>query len=150
MFNLPVVSLRFFNVYGPRQSPSSEYAAAIPIFITQMKAWKAPIIFGDGGQSRDFIYIDDVIRANLLAAESPQAAGKVYNVCTGDSISILNLLDRLSKLFPDAPEPESAPPRPGDIYHSMGDPTQAKEVFDFESKTSLSDGLASMVEWMQA
>ncbi|MBW8010902.1 MAG: SDR family oxidoreductase [Chloroflexi bacterium] len=150
MFKLPIVSLRYFNVYGPRQSPSSEYAAAIPIFIKQMKAGKAPTIFGDGGQSRDFIYISDVVRANLLAAESPRAAGKVYNVCTGESISILKLLNRLTKLFPDAPEHESSPPRPGDVYHSLGDPTQAKDQLDFVAKTSLADGLTSIVEWMQS
>lgn len=150
MYNLPIVSLRYFNVYGPKQSPSTEYAAAVPIFITQMTAGKAPTIYGDGGQSRDFVHISDVVSANLLAAESTRAAGKVYNVCTGKSVSIHKLLEILTKLFPDAPEPKTAPPRSGDIYHSMGDPNQAKIDLDFVAETSLTDGLVSTTEWMRA
>ncbi|HZD58744.1 MAG TPA: SDR family oxidoreductase [Anaerolineales bacterium] len=149
-FGLPVVALRYFNVFGPRQSPESDYAAAIPIFIRRLLDGRAPTIFGDGEQSRDFIFVGDVVRANLLAAENPQAAGGVFNICTGQEISILDLVNTLSKIIPGAPPPKLGPPRPGDIYRSLGDPGQAAEVLEFRPEVSLSEGLTQTVEWMQS
>ena len=149
-FGLPVVALRYFNVYGPRQSPESDYAAAIPIFIRRLLDGRAPTIFGDGEQRRDFIFVADVVRANIMAADNPQAAGGVFNICTGEEISILNLVDTLSRIIPDAPSPEFGPPRPGDIYRSLGDPSWAAKVLEFRPEVSLLEGLAQTVEWMRS
>lgn len=149
-YNLPVVALRYFNVYGPRQAPDSAYAAAIPIFTHRMLNGETPTVFGDGGQSRDFVYVEDVVRANLAASQSSQAAGRTLNVCTGQEVSLLDLLDMLAELIPNAPELEFADPRPGDIYRSLGDASLAKQLLDFEPQTALIDGLSKTVEWMRA
>lgn len=150
VFNLPVVALRYFNVFGPRQRPDSPYAAAIPIFIQRMMNSMPPVVYGDGNQQRDFIYVKDVVRANLLAAEAPDAPDRVFNVCTGVSTSVLELLDRLKPYFPQAPEIEFSPPRPGDIYLSLGDPTRAVQWLNFRAQISLEEGLAKTVEWMRS
>jgi UDP-glucose 4-epimerase len=145
-FNLPVTALRYFNVYGPRQRPDSDYAAAISIFTRQL-ADKEPItIFGDGKQSRDFIFVKDVVRANLLAAES--AAGEVFNICTGRETTLFDLLEELSELGFHQPEVRFEAPRPGDIYRSKGDPDKAASILGFRAATSLADGLAKTMEWM--
>lgn len=148
VFNLPVVALRFFNVYGPRQRPDSPYAAAIPIFASLLVSGKPLTIFGDGKQSRDFVYVKDVVAANLLAARS-EAAGEAYNVCSGHETTILDLLEELSEISPRQPEVRFDPPRPGDIYRSLGSPAKAKEAFGFEAQTSLAEGLGHTVKWMQ-
>jgi len=148
-FNLPVVALRFFNVYGPRQSPVSDYAAVIPIFIQRMLDGQSVTIYGDGHQERDFVYVGEVVRAVLLAAEKPQAAGLAINVCSGKTVSITDLAETLSSILSDAPAPQFAPPRAGDIYLSQGDPSRADQVLDFRAQVSLADGLAETVEWMQ-
>jgi UDP-glucose 4-epimerase len=148
-FNLPIVSLRYFNVYGPRQAPDSPYAAAIPIFIRRLLNGQPPTVFGDGYQRRDFIFVGDVVRANLLAAECPQAAGEALNVCSGKEISIIDLLEALAKILPDGPAPEFASPRAGDIYRSAGSPLRAEQVLNFIPRTSLSEGLAQTIDWMR-
>lgn len=148
-FGLEVAALRYFNVYGPRQRPDSMYAAAVPIFIRGLRAGKAVTVFGDGGQTRDLIFVGDVVRANLIASEHPSAAGKIFNICTGESTRILDLLDVLYKLFPDSPSPVFAPPRPGDIYKSLGSPAYAGETIGFQAQTSLADGLKETVHWMR-
>ena len=147
-FGLEVAALRYFNVYGPRQRPDSMYAAAVPIFIRRMLDGKPITIFGDGGQMRDLIFVRDVVRANLIASEHPSAAGKVFNICTGESTRILDLLDVLFKLFPKSPKPVFAPPRAGDIYKSLGSPAYTKETIGFKAQTSLADGLKETVNWM--
>ncbi|KAA3644953.1 MAG: NAD-dependent epimerase/dehydratase family protein [Chloroflexi bacterium] len=149
-YDLPVVSLRYFNVYGPRQAPDSPYAAAIPIFAHRMLSGETPTVFGDGGQSRDFVYVQDVVRANLAASQSPHAAGRALNVCTGQEVKLLDLLDMLTELIPNAPEPEFGEPRPGDIYRSLGNASLAKQLLDFSPQTSLVDGLSQTVEWMRS
>jgi len=146
---LPVVALRYFNVYGPRQSPHSDYAAAIPIFIRRALEGKVAVIYGDGSQSRDFIYIDDVVQANLIAAQAPKAPGMAFNVCSGREVSLLDLLAALRSLLPEVLEPKFDDPRAGDIYRSLGDPTLAAELLGFRAETTLEDGLARTVEWMQ-
>ena len=148
-FGLPVVALRYFNVYGPRQSPDSDYAAAIPIFIRRLLAGHPPVIFGDGKQRRDFVFVADVVRANLLAAECPQAAGRIFNICTGREVSILDLVETLSQIIPGASQPEFGPPRPGDIYRSLGDPGRAAQVMNFRAEVNLAEGLAQTLQWMQ-
>ncbi|MBM3144217.1 MAG: SDR family oxidoreductase [Chloroflexi bacterium] len=144
-----VTALRYFNIYGPRQSPDSDYAAAIPIFIRLLLKGEVVTIYGDGLQSRDFVFVDDVVRANFMASESPEAVGRVFNVCTGGEITILDLVETLRKILPGAPEAIFAPPRPGDIFRSLGDPTLAGQRLGFEAQTGLLDGLKLTVDWMR-
>ncbi len=149
-FDLPVIALRYFNVYGPRQSPQSDYAAVIPIWARRMLDGEPPLVYGDGGQGRDFIYVEDVVRANLLATENTPAPGQVFNICGGQEISLLDLLDVLEELIPNAPSREFAPPRAGDIYRSVGDASRAAAVLGFKAQTNLVDGLAQVVAWMRS
>ena len=148
-FNLPVTSLRYFNVYGPRQRPDSDYAAAISIFSRQLVNGEPITIYGDGKQSRDFIFVKDVVQANLLAAES-KGAGEAFNICTGEETSLLDLLEELSELSPHQPVVQFEAPRAGDIYRSRGNPNKAASVLGFRSKTSLASGLAQTIEWMKS
>jgi UDP-glucose 4-epimerase len=148
-FGLEVVGLRYFNVYGPRQRPDSQYAAAVPIFIRRLLDGKPITIFGDGGQTRDLIFVGDVVRANLAAAAHPSAPGGVFNICTGQETRIIDLVEILQELFPSAPAPEFAEPRAGDIYRSIGSPQLASERLGFRAQTSLEDGLKQTVEWMR-
>jgi UDP-glucose 4-epimerase len=149
-FGFEVVALRYFNVYGPRQRPDSMYAAAVPIFARRLLDGKPVTVFGDGGQTRDLINIHDVVRANLIASEHPNAAGKVFNVCTGIETRLLDLIEVLYDLFQNAPAPEFAAPRAGDIYRSVGSPQKARDVLGFDAQVSLEDGLREVVEWMRA
>jgi len=146
---LEVCALRYFNVFGPRQRPDTQYAAAVPIFIRRLLRKEPPTIFGDGGQTRDLISIRDVVRANLTAAAHPAAAGEVFNVCTGRKTRILDLVDALRELIPNAPATVFGPARTGDIYESIGSPAKAKAMLGFEAETSLLAGLKDTVEWMQ-
>ncbi|MEX2143759.1 MAG: SDR family oxidoreductase [Anaerolineales bacterium] len=143
--NLTVVALRYFNVYGPRQSPSSQYAAAIPKFIHALKTGQAPLVFGDGTQTRDFIYVSDAVRANLLAAEAAGVAGKAFNICSGAETSLLDLLKILYAQFPQAPQPEFSDPRLGDVPRSLGDPSLAARALGFRPEIALAEGLKRCV-----
>ncbi len=146
--NLDVVALRYFNVYGPRQNPNSDYAAVIPIFIRRLLEHEEPIIYGDGGQTRDFIYVTDVVQANLLAGESPAAVGQVLNICSGKETSLLDLIEVLSTLFKREIRPEFQEGRAGDIYRSLGDPTLSRKMMEFVPRVTLTEGLQSTVDWM--
>jgi UDP-glucose 4-epimerase len=148
-FNLPVAALRYFNVYGPRQNPKSDYAAVIPIFIDRLLSSQAPVVFGDGTQKRDFIFIEDVVRANLIASQTPAVDGQALNICRGMETDLLELLATLGLLFPQAPAARLDPPVPGDIYRSLGDPEKARRLMGFTAQVSLADGLAQTVEWMR-
>lgn len=148
-FDFEVVALRYFNVYGPRQRPDSMYAAAVPIFARRLLDGKPITIYGDGGQTRDLINVRDVVRANLFASEHSDAAGKIFNVCTGIETRLLDLLDVLYKMFPNASKHEFAPPRAGDLYRSIGSPQKALNVMGFKAQVSLEDGLKEVVEWMR-
>jgi UDP-N-acetylglucosamine/UDP-N-acetyl-alpha-D-glucosaminouronate 4-epimerase len=148
-FGLEVAALRYFNVYGPRQRPDSMYAAAVPIFIRRLRDGEPVTVFGDGGQTRDLIFVGDVVRANLIASEHPAAAGQVFNVCTGRETRLLDLLEVLLGLFPGSPDPVLAAPRPGDIYRSIGNPARATRLLGFTAQTSLADGLKETAEWMR-
>jgi UDP-glucose 4-epimerase len=148
-FGFEVVALRYFNVYGPRQRPDSMYAAAVPIFARRLLDGKPITVYGDGGQTRDLINVRDVVRANLIASEHPNAAGKVFNVCTGVETRLLDLLDVLYEMFPNAPRHEFAAPRAGDLYRSVGSPQKALDVMGFKAQVSLEDGLKEVVEWMR-
>jgi len=149
-FGLEVTCLRYFNVFGPRQRPDSQYAAAVPLFIRNCLEGKPITIFGDGEQTRDLIFVDDIVRANLVAAEHAGAPGQVFNICTGRETRILDLVEELQDLFPNVPEPVFADPRPGDIYRSVGSPARADQELGYRAETSLTEGLQATVKWMQS
>ncbi len=146
---LEVVALRYFNVFGPRQNPASDYAAVIPIFIKTLDDENEPVIYGDGLQTRDFVYIADVVRANLMAAASDKAAGDVFNICSGQEINLLELLDILSTIFNRTIQPDFQEVRLGDIYRSLGDPNKAREILGFSPGSSIVDGLNETAAWMK-
>jgi len=148
-FGLEVAALRYFNVYGPRQRPDSMYAAAVPIFIRRMLDNKPITVFGDGGQTRDLINVRDVVQANLLASQHPAAPGQIFNVCTGVETRLLDLLDILYEIFPNAPKHVHAEPRAGDIYRSIGAPKKIMDALGFKPKVTLADGLFEAVEAMR-
>ncbi|MBL8089731.1 MAG: NAD-dependent epimerase/dehydratase family protein [Anaerolineales bacterium] len=148
-FGLEVVALRYFNVYGPRQRPDSMYAAAVPIFIRRILDNKPITVYGDGGQTRDLVNVKDVVQANLLASEHPAAPGKIFNVCTGVETKLLDLLNILYKIFPNAPKHVHAEPRAGDIYRSIGTPKKIMDTLGYKPQVSLADGLAEAVEVMR-
>jgi UDP-glucose 4-epimerase len=148
-FGLEVAALRYFNVYGPRQRPDSMYAAAVPIFIRRMLDNKPITVYGDGGQTRDLVNVRDVVQANLLASEHPAAPGKIFNVCTGVETRLLDLLDILYKIFPNAPKHVHAEPRAGDIYRSIGTPKKIVETLGFKPNVTLAEGLKEAVEEMR-
>lgn len=146
---LEVTALRYFNVYGPRQRPDSMYAAAVPIFIRSLLDNKPITIFGDGGQSRDLINVRDVVQANLLAARHPAAPGKVFNVCTGIETRLIDLLDVLYSIFPNAPMHVHVEPRAGDIYRSIGTPKKAMDILEFKPQVTLDEGIKETIEEMR-
>lgn len=148
-FDLEVVALRYFNVYGARQRPDSMYAAAVPIFIRRLLDNQAVTIFGDGGQSRDLINAQDVAQANLLAAEHSAAPGQIFNVCTGIETRLLDLLAILYEIFPNAPQPIFAEPRAGDIYRSIGSPKKIMDMLGFHPRIALAQGLHEAAEAMR-
>jgi nucleoside-diphosphate-sugar epimerase len=148
-FGLEVAALRYFNVYGPRQRPDSMYAAAVPIFVQRMLEGRPITVYGDGGQTRDLINIRDVVQANLLASRHPAAPGQVFNVCTGVETRLLDLLQVLHEIFPDAPKHVHADPRAGDIYRSVGSPQKAIDLLGFDPKVTLASGLKEAVEEMR-
>ncbi len=145
---LPVVALRLFNVYGPRQRPDNPYAAVIVAFLHRWARGLAPQVYGNGTQTRDFIFVTDVVEAFWRAAQAPRAPGEVFNICRGRGVSLLELLETMRPLFPQVPEPEFRPPRAGDIPHSVGDPSRAREVLGFEAQTPLPEGLRQTLAWM--
>ena len=149
-FGLDVVALRYFNVYGPRQRPDSMYAAAVPIFVRCLLDNKAITVFGDGGQTRDLINVRDVVRANLIASEHPDAPGRVFNVCTGEETRLLDLLEVLYILFPNTPDAVFTKPRAGDIYRSVGSPEFTAQTIGFRTEVPLDEGLKETIAWMQA
>ena len=148
-FDLEVVGLRYFNVYGPRQRPDSMYAAAVPIFIRRLLDNKPITIYGDGGQTRDLVNVKDVVTANILASEHPAAPGQVFNVCTGVETILLDLLDILYEIFPDAPKHIHAEPRAGDIYRSIGTPKKIMNALGYKPQVTLAEGLKEAVEAMR-
>jgi len=148
VLGLPVTALRYFNVYGPRQRPDSNYAAVIPIFVRSLVAGQPITIYGDGKQSRDFIFVKDVVRANLLAAKA-DAAGEVFNICTGHETSLVDLLEELSELSPTTPQVRFDTPRTGDIYRSAGCPDKATKMLGFKARTTIAEGLKQTIEWMK-
>lgn len=151
LYGLETVSLRYFNVFGPRQRPDSAYAAVIPLFIAALLGGERPRVEGDGEQFRDFTYIDDVVRANLAAADAPASVvgGKVYNIARGDRVSVLRILEVLGDILGVDPAPEFAAPRPGDVRRSSADITAARRDLGWEPQVSFTEGLRRAVEWIR-
>ena len=139
---LETVSLRYFNIFGPRQDPASPYAAVIPKFLAAMRRGERPVIFGDGKQSRDFTYVENAVRANLLAAEAPRASGEAINVACGGRVTLLELVEQLNHLLGTHLDPIFAPPRPGDVRHSQADLTRAAALLGYHPTVDLQEGLA--------
>jgi nucleoside-diphosphate-sugar epimerase len=149
LYGLPTVVLRYFNVFGPRQSFNSSYSGVIARFATGMLEGRAPVIFGDGTQSRDFVYVDNVVAANLLAAERPanQVAGRVFNIGGGRSINLLDLVAELNPLTGQRLSPEFQPSRAGDVLHSLADISLAREFLDYEPLVSWRAGLSRTLDF---
>lgn len=149
LFGLETVSLRPFNVYGPRQRPDSAYAAVVPLFIEALSTGRPPTVHGDGKQTRDFTFISDVVDANLAAARAPAAAcaGQAYNIAGGASHSLLDLLEILGRVLGVEPEPIFTDPRAGDIRHSGADLTAARRDLGYEPRVTYEQGLVRTVEW---
>ncbi|HEY8447308.1 MAG TPA: SDR family oxidoreductase [Thermomicrobiales bacterium] len=145
VYGLETVALRYFNVYGPRQSPDGPYASVIPRFIADLKAGARPRVFGDGEQTRDFIFVGDVVEANLRAATADEAVGEVVNVGSGRSTSLNTLLTVLAPLIGNTVEPIYEAERPGDVRHSLAETSKARRLLGFEAQTSLAEGLAQTV-----
>lgn len=145
LHGIETVALRYFNVFGPRQDPSSDYAAVIPKFIDSMIAGDRPTIYGDGTQTRDFTYVDNVVQANRKAAES-DAAGAVLNVATGDRVSVNGLVDSINEILGTEIEPRYDDPRPGDVKHSGADISRAKREIDYEPSVDFETGLRRTIE----
>jgi nucleoside-diphosphate-sugar epimerase len=146
-YGLETVSLRYFNVFGARQDPTSPYASVIPKFVQALLRGERPIIFGDGQQTRDFTYVDNVVHGNLLAADAPDAAGKVMNMATGRAVSLLELYQEMQRILGSALEPQFVPARVGDIRHSCASITRAQELLDYAPLVSFEEGLARTVAW---
>jgi UDP-glucose 4-epimerase len=149
-YGLETVCLRFFNVFGPRQSPDSPYAAAIPRFTQDLIGKNQVTIFGDGTQTRDFIYIEDVVKGMLKACEVDGVAGEIFNLAGGKSISILELVDILHRFFPEAKEPEHEPAREGDIRFSQADISKVRQALGYRPEVDVEEGLRRTVEWFRA
>lgn len=148
-WNLETVVFRFFNVYGPRQDPDSPYAAAVPIFLSQLRKGGSLTVFGDGKQTRDFTYVKDVAEGLLRAADCPAAAGKVINLAGGKSVSILEVIDTMEKVTGQDLDRKFSPPRPGEILHSYADPGQLRECIGYVPDTSLEEGLTATWDWFR-
>ena len=150
IYCLPTVSLRYFNNFGPRQDPASEYAAVIPKFILMLLERKAPVIYGDGEQSRDFTYIDNAVEANLLACTSDQVGkGEVINVACGERYSLNELVTALNEIMGTDINPVYTDPRPGDVKHSLADIARARELLGYEVKSGFKEGLKHTVKWFR-
>jgi len=145
-YDLETVRLRYFNVFGPRQDPKSPYSAVIPIFVTALLEGRRPMFFGDGEQSRDFVYVGNVVQANLLAAKSPVASGNVYNVATAERVSVAEMLKQICEILELPYDPEIAPPRAGDVLHSWADISTTKQDLGYVPAVSFRDGLRTTVE----
>ena len=148
-YGLETVSLRYFNVYGPRQDPLSDYAAVVPLFISLMLEGQRPSITGDGGETRGFTYVDDVVEGNLLALTAPCAAGQAINIGSDTSTSIRQLVEVLNELLGTQLPPRYVPPRPGDIRHSRADISRAQDILGYNPTVDLKTGLKRTLAWFR-
>ena len=146
LYGLETICLRYLNVYGPGQNPDSAYAAVIPRFIRSIVRGERPVVFGDGLQSRDFVFVKDVVQANILAMKSKVRHG-VFNVGTGESVNLLQLIEMISKISGKDIKPIFTDPRPGDIKHSLSDISKIKQELGYGPEYNLEDGLKKTMEW---
>jgi UDP-glucose 4-epimerase len=146
-YGLETICLRYFNVFGPRQDPHSPYSGVIPLFLRAMLAGRRPTIFGDGLQSRDFVYVGNVVAANLLAAESSQGAGEVFNVGCGRSYSLLELVEILNAMLGTSLQPEHQSARPGDVRDSRADITRTRSGLGYEPRIDFEEGLRLSIDY---
>lgn len=147
VFGLETVSLRYFNVFGPQQDPTSQYAAAIPAFVTSILKGKSPTVYGDGEQSRDFTYVDNVVEANLLAAHAKRVTGEVVNIACGEAITVNAIIKMINEIVGKSVKPIYAPARKGDVKHSLADITAAKKLLGFKPVVGFRQGLEKAIEW---
>ncbi len=147
LYGLETVCLRYFNVFGPRQDPHSDYAAVIPRFCTRMLAGKQPVVYGDGEQSRDFTYVANVVEANWIAANHPRAVGEAFNIGCGGRTSLNQLIDMLNGILGARLQPLYEPPRKGDVKHSAADAGKAAKIIGFTPSVSLEEGLRRVLDW---
>ena len=149
-YGLETISLRYFNVFGPRQNPASQYAAAIPAFVTAILKGVPPTVYGDGEQTRDFTYIDNVVHGNVLAARAQRTAGEAVNVACGDQISVNRVIARVNGLLGADVRPVYAASRPGDVRHSTADIRLARELLGFEPQVDFDEGLRRAIGYYQS
>jgi len=149
VFDLPTVSLRYFNIFGPRQDPHSQYAAVIPLFITKMMKGEKPVIYGDGEQSRDFTHVANIVEANRLAIQASEISGEVINLACGEKTTVNQLFEDIRQILYKDISPIHEDPRPGDIRHSFADITRARKLLKYEPKISLGEGLQETILWYQ-
>ncbi|HEX8398663.1 MAG TPA: SDR family oxidoreductase [Pyrinomonadaceae bacterium] len=150
VYGLETISLRYFNVFGPRQDPSSEYSGVISRFIDALMIGKTPVIYGDGEQTRDFTYIANVVNANIRAAQTTRGIGEVMNAANGDRVTLNELLEVLKKITgKENVQAEHREARPGDVKHSQADNARARECLDYEKLVGLEEGLRRTIEWWQ-
>lgn len=147
VYDLGTVCLRYFNIFGPRQNHRSEYAIAIPSFVTRMLAGDKPIVYGDGEQSRDFTYVENVVRANLLALTADGASGEAFNVGCGERFTLNQIIAMINKLLGTQIETEYADPRPGDVRRSQADVGKARNVLGYEPTVAFEEGLRRTIDW---
>jgi len=148
VYGLETVSLRYFNVFGPRQDPGSQYSGVVSRFISALLNDQQPVIYGDGGQSRDFTYIDNVVSANMKAASTSRGLGTVINIANGERVSLNQLLEQL-KIITSKPDvkPAYQEPRLGDVRHSLADISRARELLGYEPQVGLQEGLRRTIDW---
>jgi UDP-glucose 4-epimerase len=144
------VTIRYFNVFGPRQDPHSQYSAVIPLFITAMLAGRQPTVYGDGGQSRDFTYIANVVHGNLLAADAKEVAGRTFNVANGRNTSLLELISALNRLLGTSIKPVHAAARVGDVRESMADISRARKLLAYEPQVEFEEGLRRSIDYYRS
>jgi nucleoside-diphosphate-sugar epimerase len=147
VFGLETISLRYFNVFGPHQDPASQYAAAIPAFVTAILQDRPPTVYGDGEQSRDFTYIDNVVEANLLAARAKQTHGEVVNVACGEAVTVNAIIAAINRLLGKNIRPDYVPPRAGDVKHSLADISAARKLIGFKPIVLFRKGLEKSIDW---
>jgi UDP-glucose 4-epimerase len=150
IYGLETIALRYFNVYGPRQDPSSEYAAVIPKFINLMLKDRQPIIYGDGNQTRDFTFVDDVVEANILAMKAKKGIGETFNIAYGKQTSINKLVEILNKILAKRIKAAYSGQRKGDIRHSLADISKARTVLGYRPKYDIESGLKRTIEWYKS
>ena len=149
-YGLETVVLRYFNVFGTRQDPNSQYSAVIPIFVSKMVAGERPTVYGDGRQSRDFVYIDNVVQCNLAAADAPEASGKIINVGCGVQFTLLQLVSTINGLLGTSIEPHFEPTRVGDVRESLADISLARNLLDYKPQVDFEEGLRRSIEYYLA